>query len=654
VTVTIRATVAACVILVLVGLAFPAGAAYAEAVPGDAPMASDRALLILDGSGDMEAVSEAVEDAGGRVIHVFPASAVIADLPGVAAPMAGVANVFRQRVPTSEASELDAGGRRAVGVWNRLLAGETTSAEGRISAADLEAELVDDAFVAPAPNRVQGSAEASSFTPDATQTSEFMIGRIAVGIVLPESDGSVDASTETWTAGERSQVLSEITTALDWWAALEPRANLTFVYDDGTAAPISTGYEPIQRPYTDQGLWITEVMAEKGFNGSTYFDQVRGYNQMLRDTHDADWAFTIFVVDSSNDGDNRFSDRHFAYAYLGGPFTVLTSGSNGYGIDNLDAVAAHEVGHIFFALDQYRTARQPCTRSSGYLGAENQNSQYGECVLDEPSVMRGQVSPFAHNDLDAYARAQIGWRDSDGDGILDPVDTTIKIDGVEYEADAVRTNVFTITGDLLDEPYSSPLRRNVTINAIESVEWRVGGSDWTAANALDGGFDSYAEAFAFTTPPLPTGEADIEIRVVDSAGNTAQEVVATVPAVDPMEGVLETTLTRMGPQAMDEGMLEVTYRGNARSAEDTFVASVYFRIDDGPWEGVTADDGAYDEAEESFILPVDLDGLSSGEHQVEVYAVDGEGFVETSPARDTFEVTLNTTQLFLPLVVTLP
>lgn len=650
----IRTTVAACVILVLVGLAFPAGAAHAEAVPGDTSLASDRALLILDGGGDMEAVSDAVEDAGGRVIHVFPNSAVIADLPNGAAPIAGVADVFRHSVPNKEASAFNAGARRAAGLWNRLQDVGTTSGEGRISAMDLEAELVGDAFVPPVPNRVQGSAETSDLTPDATQTSEFMIGRIAVGIVLPESDGSVDESTETWTAGERSQVLSEIIEALDWWAGLEPRANLTFVYDDGTAAPISTSYEPIQRPYSDQELWITEVMAEKGFNGSTYFDQVRGYNQMLRETHDADWAFTIFVVDSSNDGDNRFADRHFAYAYLGGPFAVLTSGSNGYGIDNLDAVAAHEIGHVFLALDQYRTARQPCDRRSGYLGAENQNSEYGECALDEPSVMRGQVAPFARGDLDPYARAQIGWQDSDGDGILDPVDTTIKIDGVDYEADAVRTNVFTVAGDVLDEPHSSPLRRSVMINTVESVEWRVGGTDWTAAEAVDGGFDSYAEAFAFTTPPLPTGEADVEIRVVDSAGNTAQEVVATVSAVDPMEGVLETTLTRVGPQAMDASMQEVTYRGSARSAEDTFVANVYFRIDDGPWEGVTADDGAYDEAEESFTLPVDLDGLNPGEHQVEVYAVDGQGFVETSPTQDTFEVTLNTTRLFLPLVTTLP
>lgn len=652
-TVTNWATVVVCLVVVVVGLAFPAGTALAEAAPGDVHLPSERALLILDERATVETASRAVEEAGGRVIHVYPPAAVIADIPLGTGSLAGVEAVHRRVVKNRQLSSLSAGARRAAELWNRLEAGDASSYGRQVSASDLAAELVDDAFVAPSPIRVQGTAAASGLTPDATQTSEFMVGRVAVGIILPESDGSVDESTETWTPGERSQVLGEITAALDWWAALEPRANLTFVYDDGTSAPIDTGYEPIQRPYSDQGLWITEVMAEKGFSGSTYFDQVRGYNQTLRETHDADWAFTIFIVDSSNDGDNRFSDRHFAYAYLGGPFAVLTSGCNGYGINNLDAVVAHEIGHIFLALDQYRSARQPCTRRSGYLGAENQNSQYGECALNEPSVMRGQVSPFAHGDLDDYARAQIGWRDSDGDGILDPVDTSIEFNGVDYESDPVRTNVFTFTGEILDAPYPSPLRRSVTINTVESVEWRVDGSDWLPAEPADGAFDSYAEGFSFTTPPLPTGDADVEVRVVDSAGNTAQQVLATVSAVDPMEGVLETTLTRMGPQAMDEGPDEVTYRGSGSSAEETFVASVYYRIDDGPWESLPADDGAFDEAEEAFTLSVVVDELSPGEHEIEVYAVDGQGYVDTSPACDTLEVTLDTTQVFLPLVVTL-
>ena len=154
-----------------------------------------------------------------------------------------------------------------------------------------------------------------------------------MGIVLPESSGLTEASTEDWTEAQRLQIVSEIVNALNWWAEREPAAQLTFVYDD-VATIVPTAVEPISRPYYDQSYWIADSMSALGFNsaGGSYFDQVRLYNNHLRDIHHTDWAFTIFVVNSSNDADNRFSDRFFAYAYLGGPFMVMTSGNNGYGL----------------------------------------------------------------------------------------------------------------------------------------------------------------------------------------------------------------------------------------------------------------------------------------------------------------------------------
>lgn len=253
-------------------------------------------------------------------------------------------------------------------------------------------------------------------------TSEYMIGRVAVSIILLESDGGVDPSTEDWTDTEVALVLREIEDAFAWWEAREPKAHLNFVYE---WEMIPTSYEPITRPQQEQNLWIREVMLQKGMTTVLpYFDQVRRYNHDLLDAHDADHAFTIFVVDSSEDRDGRFAcGCYFAYAYIGGPFMVMTYDNGGYGSHNTDAVAAHEIGHVFWAIDQYYAARQVCTRRSGYLDVENQNSQFGDCAIDEPSLMRGQVWPFQMGDLDYYARGQVGWRDSDCDGILDPVDS---------------------------------------------------------------------------------------------------------------------------------------------------------------------------------------------------------------------------------------
>ncbi len=608
---------------------------------------SDQALILLAPGADINSVIEAIHLAGGHVTHVFPPIALIGEVPVGASALTGALAVHRQVINEAALTKLTGEARRAAQVWNALLDPEVP-ADAVQSLDTLGAELVGDALIPPAPEGLQSLS--SDPTPGYTETSEYFIGRVAVGIVLPESDGSVDPSTEDWTEDERALVLSEITAALNWWAAREPNAHLTFVYDDGTAAPITTGYEPISRPYNDQALWIAEVMAKKGYAGSSYFDQVRQYNATLREAYDTDWAFTIFVVDSSNDRDSRFSNGYFAYAYLGGPFTVMTYGNNGYGPYDMDTVAAHEIGHIFRAIDQYYTARQPCTRQAGYLGVENQNSQYGDCASNEPSIMRGQTWPYRDGAIDEYARGQIGWRDSDGDGILDPVDTTLSVSSADYVADDERSNILTFTGSVQDDPYPSPLRRSIIINTIDQVQYRVAGGEWTDTQPRDDAFDSYAEEFTFTTIPLPTGDMAVDLRVLDSFGNELTQTLATVSVVDPVDAILDTTMTRLAQQVTGEEPAEITYSGHGASAT-SHIAGFYYRIDNSPWQPLAADDGAFDEAQEDFTLTIDLTVLSPGVHQVQAYSVDGEGNIETSPASDATLVEPRTQYVFLPLVL---
>ena len=614
---------------------------------------SGQALVLLSPGADLDSAIGAIELAGGRVTHIFPPAALIGEVLIEATLPVGVFTVYRQVVDEATLASLADGARRAAQVWNALLSSASPPA-ATASLSTLDAELTGDALVPPslAGTQLLASVSDGDPTPDSIETSEYLIGRVAVGIVLPESDGSADPSTEDWSADERALVLSEITAALDWWAALEPNAHLTFVYDDGTAASITTSYEPISRPSSDQSLWIAEVMEKMGYTGPSCFSQVRNYNNGLRDTYDTDWAFTIFVVDSSNDSDNRFSDGRFAYAYLGGPFFVMTYGNSGYGPYNMDAVAAHETGHIFLALDQYYSAYQSCTRQAGYLGVENQNSQYGDCASDEPSIMRGRTQPYYDGDIDEYARGQIGWRDSDGDGILDPVDTMLSVVSSGYVTDTEWPNVLTFSGSVRDDPFPSPLRRSTIINTIERMQYRWAGGGWVEAQPADGDFDTYAEAFTFTTPPLPTGDLDIDLRVIDSAGNELIQTVATVSVVDPVDAILDTTLNQVVQQSADEGgePTTVAYSGQGTSAV-SYIASAYYRIDDGPWQFLTAADGAFDEPREEFVLTIDLTALAPGVHQVQACSMDGEGNLETSPASDFIFVQSQTHSVFLPLVL---
>jgi hypothetical protein len=635
-------------VTVLAGALAPTGLGLVDT----ALASTGQMLVLLESDADLDAVAARVRASGGRVVHTFPPSALIVEGGLGISAGAGIRAVYRDAVNETGLAPLDTVARRAVSTWNHLVTLDARELETR-SLEGLQAELVGDALAAPTTGRIAVSAQDSAPTPGARQTSEFFIGRVAVGVVFPESDGTRDPSTEDWTAAERRAATGEIAAALDWWAAREPRANLSFVYDDNAGEPVETSYEPINHPHLDEHLWISEVMEKKGYTGSTYFEQVYAYNNALRETHDTDWAFTVFVVDSSEDEDDLFADGRFAYAYTGGPFTVMTYGSAGYGIANMDAVAAHEVGHIFRAMDQYVGAERSCTDRAGYLAVENQNSDFGDCKSDQPSIMRAHVEPFAAGALDPYARGQVGWRDSDGDGILDPVDTTIALDVIDTATDTTQTSVYTFTAALQEVPYPSPSLPSVTINTLETVEYRVDGDDWKPAHAIDGAFDSYEETIRFTTDPLPTGEFDVELRVTDSAGNVHTETLATISAVNPVDRILDTTLTQTGVESAEAQAEALVYRGQAASDGST-IAATYYRIDEGDWRLVTPDDGTFDDSSEGFSFTIDGDELAPGTHELQVYSIDGAGNVEPSPATDTFESGRALSRVHLPLVVRAP
>jgi len=56
---------------------------------------------------------------------------------------------------------------------------------------------------------------------------------------------------------------------------------------------------------------------------------------------------------------------------------------------------------------------------------------------------------------------------------------------------------------------------------IAGVQYKTGSSEWAAAAASDGIFDSNFEAFTITTQPLKKGEHVIEVKALDQAGNSA-------------------------------------------------------------------------------------------------------------------------------------
>ncbi len=589
---------------------------------------------------------------GGGVTHIFPYQALIArlstDLGNELAAWPGVAMVLTQPAELANLDPYGPSARQLVRSWNDLIA-PPPAVSPELSSAEIGPEL-EDALLAPDLPQAELLALESvpSLSPGYYQTSEFMAGSVAVGLVLVKSDGRVDPSTEDWTPDERQQVFSEIVAALNWWAELEPRANLTFVYDDHFSSPLPTRVEPITRPYRDQAYWISDAMSALGYDGSlNYFGLVRDYNNDLRDKYGTDWAFTIFVVDSSADADNRFSDYYFAYAYLGGPFMVLTYGNNGYGPSNIDAVAAHEIGHIFFALDQYYQAYQPCDRRSGYLYVENQNSQYGACASNRASIMRGSIFPYMMDAIDEYAAGQIGWRDSDRDNILDPLDTPLPI---SIDTLIQVENSVTVTGlaQLMPYPTAHPYRSSVTINTLIGVRYRLDGGAWFQATAADGAFDSATEPYTFTVEPLSPGLHLLEVAAIDSAGNiSAPGAAQTITVFAPVNSGPETLLFAPGGELSGQA---VALEGVSYHLAGQVISKVEYRINGGPWQLALAQDGRFDSDYEPFTIPLDFS--TPGTYLIEALATDAAGNEGSDPARQ--EIVLTNGQpnsIFLPLVI---
>lgn len=393
--------------------------------------------------------------------------------------------------------------------------------QGRTSETDTtqqetQFEHIADAFISPDVEGIDDFGAYAESLPtaeaDKLKQSEYMIGTVRVNVIAIESSGAKDPNTEDWDPAKLRQAGEEIAEALRWWEDLDNTVELSFDYDTGAPPVHETQYEPINRPHSDENLWINEIMGDLGYGGFTTHGRVREYNEDKRQEYGTDWVFTIFLVNAEKDRDHKFTDEYFAYAYLQGPFTVMTVPSNGYGAGDLSAVAAHEIGHLFGALDQYATAKQKCDEHAGYLDIEHNNSEYRSegraddaCTLDAGSIMRGQTWPFSRRQIDVTARGQIGWKDSDDNGRLDPVDGTFSISLNPDPRDTRRTVApgTRITGRVTANGFRSPRRGTTSIiklSGMNLLDAQCNGGKTEIVAPDDGAWDEADESFSFVYP----------------------------------------------------------------------------------------------------------------------------------------------------------
>jgi hypothetical protein len=366
-------------------------------------------LIILDATGvaDRYATNERVRDAGGRVLHRFGSRVLIGDVPArvtrKAASTPGLKSAHAGVVakPPGRLTEVEALG---VAAWNLRMSAAYAQAKEDRPHDGLRWDAAPPA--GPIPPDGPGMTHVEDAPPGALgvtvpeDMSTYLIGSVAVGIVM------VDGPTADlqFTPDERTKVVAEVQEGLTWMAHVDARAGVSYSYDirsvqiDRAPDPTKSGYEPLE------SHWRDPAMIKLGFAGNML--GVYEYVKTIRRNLGTKWGYVGLFT--------KYPTEHFAYALK--PKLVMQYSNDGWGPDNIDRVFTHESGHIFGCPDEYASSGCDCTTKFGYLREPNRNCQ--NCATPfVDCLMAGNT--FA---MCASTPIHLGWRDTDGDGALDPVD----------------------------------------------------------------------------------------------------------------------------------------------------------------------------------------------------------------------------------------
>jgi hypothetical protein len=499
---------------------------------------SKEALILLDALSQpamQQAISE-ITTLGGKIFASFPNQGLFSMLTPAQVEqlrrLGGVRLVtFVALDPASAGS--DPGAINASIAWNARLQANSIS-----KPASLPDQPDNDARLPPDWEVLQSARQLSPNFQNMYQTSEYMLRNIQIDIFLPESNGRTDPNRESWTRPMRDKVVAEITNGVLWWAqaatqagqpSAELTANLVFHTPFNEPGIVATSYEPIYRSSADQNLWMGEIMGHLGYTDE-YFNAIRHYAHDRRAATGRDWAFTVWVVNSAADVDGKFNDGMFGYAYIYGPLVVMTYDNDGWGISNMEMVIAHEMGHIFGALDEYAASGCTDTQTSGYLSVANSNCENGSPPLEE-SIMRSATSQFIAypaRQVSMPARQMVGWRDSDGDALYDPIDTVPSLNLASHDPSPLPNSTPSWNGAVADIPYESTSRPELSINAITSVQFQLDGGSWKDCDAGDGAYDQTEETFTCLPSALLDGLHTVNIQGYNRAGNLSPLISESV------------------------------------------------------------------------------------------------------------------------------
>ncbi len=425
-------------------------------------------------------------------------------------------------------------------------------------------------------------------------TGEFMLGDVYVTVVLMESNNAIDNGTieysatsnpqrpptetisyrpEDWTQSAKDLVKQNILDGLEWWketldelpTVRDGLLNFTFDWTRWVN-PVATPYEPIARRSDDVERsdvgWIYSflepALAQAGMSRSSSVSaDIRKFNNYQRQQNDADWAFTIIVVNNANDLEDDLNDPSIpakdkggfamtgpfrnAFSFAGGRYMVVPASRPA-------STYAHETGHMFWALDEYQHGGS-FNSSRGYYNTPNSNAWDNPSGVQQPSIMANDdlesVPPtfllsqaFETHVTSQSSAEMIGWRDTDGDGIFDVLDVPFELSGTGRFDGSAGAYLFTGSTSVRTLPNLNPafLQNDITINRIREVQYAVDGGPWQVAQSFpERTYKTSLDLSIVDSLLASPGSHTIKIRTIDTrTGAMSPEFVGTVgPASTP-------------------------------------------------------------------------------------------------------------------------
>lgn len=370
------------------------------------------------------------------------------------------------------------------------------------------------------------------------QNSEFLAGDVLCQIVCPESDGHA----EDWTDRMLADAASGAYAALLDFQAKFSHASLNYIVT--TQYRVPTAYEPITTTMDEHWMWIVEVMHQLGVPTDRSMElMVHEYNNRGRRYYGTDWAFTAFVANSANDDDHRFADKFYtAYALLGGPYLVmpLPAGENPFEIDPwlvFSTVFQHEMGHVFWALDEYPGPNNmaTCVSHTGYLDYLNMNKVeevepgvYLGCPGREPQVCVMWRAKEDHGrPICPFTQGQIGVIDANQNSVPDVFDASPTVVFADAEEETIYTPDVTVALRVVSDavrnvnPFQSPAERVSYAAPIKDAYYTIDGFGTMYVNPDDGKWDEIEEDLSISVRGIPVGLTKVGVSARNAYGKSS-------------------------------------------------------------------------------------------------------------------------------------